>query len=102
MYNQSQTSKSKHLPVDISCWTPIRHRFESLFSRFRKERKELTEFMNWDRSKTSRVVNGIEIPSRYDRLKIVKEFFGGDLDTSEIWEISDLNNMEDELNASSN
>lgn len=93
MDNLSIKEINKHLPVDKGCWSAIRIRFETLFSQFGKTRANLTEFLGWDKARTSRVVNGQEIPNLPTRVKIASFFKNGDgvpIDTSVIWENPDI------------
>ncbi len=83
MSNQLDQRKNKHSPVEKSRWGAVRIRFETLFTQFGKTRSELTHFLGWDKARTSRVVNGQEIPNLPTRVKIAS-FFG--VDTASIWE----------------
>jgi len=87
MENTSNIRKNKRSPVDKGCWGDIRIRFETLFVQYGKRRTELTHFLGCDKSKTSRIVNGQEIPNLQDRVKIA-QFFG--IDSSVIWENPDM------------
>ena len=93
MENISIEKINKHSPVDKGCWSAIRIRFEALFSQFGKTRAKLTEFLGWDKARTSRVVNGQEIPNLPTRVKIASFFKNGDgipIDTCVIWENPDI------------
>lgn len=86
MDNKQEFQKSRHCPVEKRCWSPIRIRFESLFTQFGKSRAELTRFLAWDKARTSRIVNGQEIPNLPFRVKIASFF---SVDTASIWENPD-------------
>ena len=93
MENISTEDRNKHTRVEKSCWTAIRIRFETLFNQFGTTRAKLTEFLDWDKARTSRIVNGIEIPNIPTRVKIASFFKNGDkipIDTSVIWENPDI------------
>lgn len=101
MENNTFIRQNKHYPVEKSCRTPIRIRFDALFSQFGKKRSELTEFLGGDRARTSRVVNGQEIPNLSTRVKIASFFKNGrgiPIDSSVIWENPDLKCIEQEFN----
>ena len=94
--------ENKHSPVEKSCYSVIRIRFETLFVQFGKTRAELTKFLGWDKARVSRIVNGQEIPNRPTMIKI-SSFFMDDnrkpIDSSVIWEIPSIiaaNEMEEE------
>lgn len=93
MDNISTENRNKHSPVDKSCYSPTRIRFETLFSQFGKKRADLTEFMQWDKARTSKVVNEQEIPNLPTRVRIASFFKNGDgipIDTCVIWENPDI------------
>ena len=93
MDNSSTRDRSLHSPVEKSCYSPIRIRFETLFSQFGTTRVKLTKFLDWDKALTSRVVNGQELPNIPTRVRIASFFKNGDgipIDTSVIWEIHDI------------
>ena len=78
--------KNKHQPVDKSCWSIIRQRFETLFAEHKKARRDLIDFLSYDKAKISRIVNGQEIPKLQDRVRIA-QFFR--IDSCVIWENPD-------------
>ena len=93
MDNCTTLRKSKNLPVDKSCWSSLRIRFETLFIQYRKSRAELIHFLGYDKAKISRIVNGQEIPNVIDRNRIASFFVdekGIPIDTSVIWENPDV------------
>ncbi len=93
MDNISTEDINKNSPVEKSRWCAIRIRFETLFSQFGKTRANLTEFLGWDKARTSKIVNGQEIPNLPTRVRIASFFKNGDgvpIDTSVIWENPDI------------
>lgn len=93
MDNISTEDRNKHHPVEKGCYSPIRIRFEALFSQFGKTRAKLTKFLGWDKARTSKVVNGQEIPNLPTRVKIASFFKGENgspIDTCVIWENPDI------------
>jgi len=73
--------------VAISCFKPIKERFQVLLDKYRKIQQNVADDLNLDKAYISRIFNGVQIPPHHVKLKIAAYF---EVDTSVIWRTEDI------------